>query len=97
MSRLASRVSICKGKEVYMKQKRNPNVDHYLDGWRDRYVVKQHGSVGRCWALYSSRWHSVRPMKRISPYFEYRSDVEEWIRDKWKSHMDNKLERMLLR
>ena len=63
--------------------------------WQDRYVVKQHGYD--VWAVYSARWHSVSPMKRISPYFSFKSEAIEWIENKWKAHIDNKIERLLLR
>lgn len=66
------------------------------EGWKDRYVVKQHGSVGAVWTVFSNRWHSVRPMKRISPWFSWKSEAEGWISSKWRVHVDNKLERIML-
>lgn len=64
--------------------------------WQDKYCIKQHGSVGAVWAVYSARWHSVSPMKRISPYFSFKSEATEWIENKWRSHIENKIERILL-
>ena len=76
-----------------MKQKRSSDP---RDGWQSKYMIGKHGSVGVCWAIYSNRWHSVSPRKRISPWFSFRSEAEEWIRSKWKTHIDKKFETLML-
>jgi macrodomain Ter protein organizer (MatP/YcbG family) len=72
-------------------------MNHH-DGWKDKYFIKQYYSDNfpPRWVIYSNRWHSVRPMKRISPYFFSFFEAEEWIQTRWKSHIDNKIDRMLL-
>lgn len=66
------------------------------DGWRDKYVVKSHGSVGECWAVFSTRWSSVRPMNRISPWFASKAEATAWIQDKWNDHVNRKFEQAFL-
>ena len=71
-------------------------MDYAKDGWQDKYVVKQYGSIGACWFICSTRWHSVRPMKRISPCFSSRAEALKWIETRWKANVEKKVERILL-
>lgn len=75
-----------------MKQKRSSDP---RDGWQNKYMI-DNGPYNMYWAIYSNRWHSVSPRKRISPWFSFRSEAEEWIRSKWKEHMDKKFENLIL-
>lgn len=66
------------------------------DGWKHKYVVKCHGSEGLCWAVFSAKWHSISPMKKISPWFYKKHEAEMWIQFKWDAHVAKKFEDLVL-
>lgn len=81
-----------------MRKKNSKTPLPVEEQWREDYTIIWIWVDGvKCWAVYSLKWHSVRPRKKISPYFNNSFEAEKWITTRWKIHMDNVFERVMLR
>lgn len=77
-----------------MKRRRPGQPYPIEEGWKDKYDVKQNGFYS--WAAFSKAWHSVRPMRRVSPWFGSKQEAEAYMNKTWLTHIANKMERALL-